>query len=112
MRYIGNTLKRRMNMLEIDATTLAEMAFMDEGMIKNIVDNKITYEKIDKIDVNLICNVLHCDEGCFESSYTHNDFLSETIDKEKDSAKSKKVKVKIQDFLSDFIFVNEVMSDK
>ena len=34
MRYIGNTLKRRMDMLEINAATLAEMTFMDECLIE------------------------------------------------------------------------------
>ena len=46
MRYIGNTLKRRMDMLEINAATLAEMTFMDECLIRNIINNKIPYEKI------------------------------------------------------------------
>lgn len=62
MRYIGNTLKRRMDMLEINAATLAEMTFMDECLIRNIINNKIPYEKIDKFDMALICNLLHCDE--------------------------------------------------
>lgn len=112
MRYIGNTLKKRMDMLEIDATTLAEMTFMDVSMIRNIVDNKIPYEKIDKFDVGLICNALHCDEQYFEHSDIHKDFLSEIFDKEKDSNASKKTKIKIQEFLSDFMFLNEVMSEK
>ena len=30
-----------MDMLEIDAATLAEMAFMDAEVVKNIVNNKI-----------------------------------------------------------------------
>ena len=38
MRYIGNTLKRRMDMLEINAATLAEMTFMDECLIRNIIN--------------------------------------------------------------------------
>ena len=58
MRYIGNTLKRRMDMLEINAATLAEMTFMDECLIRNIINNKIPYEKIDKFDMALICNLL------------------------------------------------------
>ena len=49
MRYIGNTLKRRMDMLEINAATLAEMTFMDECLIRNIINNKIPYEKIGEL---------------------------------------------------------------
>lgn len=112
MRYIGNTLKRRMDMLEINAATLAEMTFMDECLIRNIINNKISYEKIDKFDMALICNLLHCDEQYFAHPNIHNDFLDRVFDKEKDSNTSMKVKIKIRDFLSDFMFVNEVLSDE
>lgn len=112
MRYIGNVLKERMNTLEIDATTLAEMVFMDEGTIRNIINNEIPYEMIEKFDIALICNVLHCDEQYFAYPNIHEDFLTVIFDQEKDSTKSKKVKIKIHNFLNDFIFVNEAMSDK
>lgn len=111
MRYIGNALKRRMDMLEINAATLAEMTFMDECLIRNIINNKIPYEKIDKFDMALICNLLHCDEQYFAHPNIHNDFLDRVFDKEKDSNASKKTKIKIHDFLNDFIFVNEIMSE-
>lgn len=112
MRYIGNTLKRRMDMLEINAATLAEMTFMDECLIRNIINNKIPYEKIDKFNMALICNFLHCDEQYFAHPNIHNDFLDRILDKEKDSIKSKKIKIKIQDFLNDFMFINGVVSGK
>lgn len=111
MRYIGNALKRRMDMLEINAATLTEMTFMDECLIRNIINNKIPYEKIDKFDMALICNLLHCDEQYFAHPNIHNDFFDRVFDKEKDSNTSKKTKIKIHDFLNDFIFVNEIMSE-
>lgn len=98
--------------LEINAATLAEMTFMDECLIRNIINNKIPYEKIDKFDMALICNLLHCDEQYFAHPNIHNDFLDRVFDKEKDSNTSMKVKIKIRDFLSDFMFVNEVLSDE
>lgn len=110
-RYIGDTLKKRMDILEIDAATLAEMAFMDAEVVKNIVNNKIPYEKIDQFDMALISSALHCNEQYFEYPDTHNDFLGKVIDKEKDSDASKKAKIKIQDFLNDFIYVNKIMSE-
>lgn len=112
MRYIGNTLKRRMDMLEIDAAILAEMVFMDEGTIRNIINNEIPYEMIDEFDMALISSVLHCNEQYFEYPDTHNDFLDRVFDKEKDSNSSKKAKIKIQDFLNDFMFINGVVSEK
>lgn len=90
----------------------AEMTFMDECLIRNIINNKIPYEKIDKFDMALICNLLHCDEQYFAHPNIHNDFLDRVFDKEKDSNTSMKVKIKIRDFLSDFMFVNEVLSDE
>jgi len=85
---------------------------MDECLIRNIINNKIPYEKIDKFDMALICNLLHCDEQYFAHPNIHNDFLDRVFDKEKDSNTSMKVKIKIRDFLSDFMFVNEVLSDE
>ena len=101
-----------MDMLEIDAATLAEMSFVDEEIIRKIIENKIPYEKIDKFDLALICNVLHCDEQYFKYSDVCRDFLDRVFDKEKDSNASKKTKIKIQDFLNDFMFINGVVSRK
>ena len=112
MRYIGNVLKERMDMLEIDTATLAEMVFMDVEKIWNIAENKIPYEKIDEFDMALICNALHYNEQYFEYLDIHNDFLDRVFDKEKDSNVSKKVKIKIQDFLNDLMFINGVVSEK
>ncbi|CUP52635.1 Uncharacterised protein [Anaerostipes hadrus] len=112
MRYIDNALKRRMDMLEIDAATLAEMSFVDEEIIRKIIENKIPYEKIDKFNMALICNLLHCDEQYFAHPNIHNDFLDRVFDKEKDSNASKKTKIRIQDFLNDFMFINGVVSEK
>ena len=60
----------------------------------------------------LICNFLHCDEQYFAYPNIHNDFLERILDKEKDSNASKKTKIKIQDFLNDFMFINGVVSEK
>lgn len=113
MQYIGSELQDRMNLLGIDISTLSEMTFMDEEVISDIINNKSSYEEIEEFDLLLICNALHCDVQYFVDSKVRNcDLLISTMNRGKDSAKSKNVKAKIQDFMNDYAFVNEVLSEE
>ena len=38
MQYIGSELQDRMNLLGIDVSTLSEMTFMDEDVLKDILN--------------------------------------------------------------------------
>lgn len=110
MQYIGSELQDRMNMLGISVSTLSDMTFMDEEIINDIIDNKFAFEEIDEFDFSLICSVLHCDAQYFvDSEVRSRDLLISTMNRGKDSVKSKFVKAKIQDFMNDFAFVNEVL---
>lgn len=110
MKYIGKELQDRMSLLGVDISTLAEITFMDEKTISDIIENRISYEDIDKFDMSLICNALHCDSQYFiDDKVKNKDLLISAMNARKDSIKSKNVKVKIQDFINDFVFVNEVM---
>ena len=93
MQYIGSELQDRMNLLSIDVSTLSEITFMDEETISDIIENRISYEDVDEFDMSLICSALHCDAQYF-------------------SVRSKNVKAKIQDFMNDFAFVNEVLLEE
>ena len=104
MKYIGSELQDRMNLLGIDVSTLAEITFMDEETISDIIENRVSYEDIDEFDMSLICSALHCD--------AHKDLLISTMNRGRDSVKSKNVKAKIQDFMKDFAFVNEVLLEE
>lgn len=110
MQYIGSELQDRMNMLGISVSTLSDMTFMDEEIINGIIDNKFAFEEIDDFDFALICSALHCDTQYFVDGEVRNrDLLISTMNGGKDSVKSKIVKAKIQDFMNDFAFVNEVL---
>ena len=110
MKYIGKELQDRMSLLGVDISTLAEITFMDEKTISDIIENRISYEDIDEFDMSLICNALHCNSQYFIDDKVRNkDLLISTMNARKDSIKSKNVKSKIQDFMNDFVFVNEVM---
>lgn len=110
MQYIGSELQDRMDLLGIDVSALSEMAFMDEDIINDIIEDKISYEDVDEFDMSLICSALHCDPHYFiDSEIRNKDLLVSTMNRGKDTVKSKKVKAKIQDFMNDFAFVNEIL---
>lgn len=110
MQYIGSELQDRMDLLGIDVSALSEMAFMDEDVINDIIEDRISYEDVDEFDMSLICSALHCDSHYFiDSEIRNKDLLVSTMNRGKDTVKSKKVKAKIQDFMNDFAFVNEIL---
>lgn len=113
MQYIGSELQDRMNLLGIDISTLSEMTFIDEAVIWGIINNESAYEEIDEFDLSLICSALHCDIKYFIDGDVRNyDLLISTMNRGKDSVKSRNVKAKIQDFMNDFAFVNEVLLEE
>ena len=110
MQYIGRELQDRMDLLDISISALSEMTFVDEDTLGKIIKNKLAYDDIDEFDMSLICSALHCDEHYFiNSEVRKKDLLVSTMNRGKDSIKSQKVKAKIQDFMNDFAFVNEIM---
>ena len=113
MQYIGGELRNRMELLGISISALSEMTFIDEDVINDIIANKLAYEDIDEFDMSLICSTLHCDDDYFVDDEVRNkDLLVSTMNRGKDSAKSKKVKAKIQDFMNDFAFINEILLEE
>lgn len=113
MQYIGSELQDRMNLLGINVSALSEITFIDEETISDIIENRIAYEDVDEFDMSLICSALHCDVQYFIDDEVRNkDLLISTMNRGKDSVKSKKVKAKIQDFMNDFAFINEVLLEE
>lgn len=113
MQYIGSELQDRMNLLGINISTLSEMTFIDEEVISDIISNETAYEEIDEFDLLLICSALHCDSQYLIDGEVRNcDLLISTLNRGKDSVKSKNVKAKIQDFINDYAFVNEVLLEE
>lgn len=86
---------------------------MDEDTINGMMENKLAYEDIDEFDIALICSALHCDNRYFtDSKVRDKDLLISTMNRGKDSVKSKNVKAKLQDFINDFAFVNETLLEE
>lgn len=82
-------------------------------LLGGIIDNELSYEDIDEFDLSMICSALHCDSRYFVDSEVKNeDLLVSTMNRGKDTIKSKNVKAKIQDFMNDYAFVNDVLSEE
>lgn len=112
MCYIGNELQSRMSLLGIAVEDLAGKAFMDVDNINGIVNNEVALEEIDEFDLSLICSVLHCQpEYFFDENVRNRDLLVSTMNRGKDNNKSMNVKAKLQDFISDFAFLNDVLAE-
>lgn len=112
MLYIGEDMQNRMNLLELTADEVADKAFMEKEEIDAIIQNRTALEEIDEFDMSLICGVLHCKPEFFtDTDIREKDLLSAFMNRGLDNGKSMNVKAKIQDFMSDFAFVTDVLSE-
>ena len=113
MQYIGSELQDRMKLLNINVSTLSQITFIDKETIRDIIGNRLSYKDVDEFDMQLICSALHCDTQYFIDGEARNkDLLISTVNNKKDSVKSNTVKAKIQDFMKDFVFVNDILLEK
>lgn len=111
MFYFGDDLKERMILLGFDTAKLAELTFIEPSEIEEMINNEIPYNEIDDFDMSLICNALHCDTKYFvDSSVKSKDLVYATMNRGNDTQKSRTIKAKIQDFIKDYTFINEVYS--
>lgn len=112
MLYIGKDVQDRMKLLGLTADEVADKAFVDKEQIDAIVQNQIALEEIDEFDLSLICGVLHCTPEFFQDTVTKsNDLLVASMNRGLDNENSMKIKAKIQDFMRDFTFVEDILSE-
>lgn len=112
MLYIGDIMQERMMQLGLTAVDVADKTFLEEEMVKAIIDNEIEFGAIDPFDISLICNVLHCKVEFFTDDEAKNkDLLFSSLNRGNDNSKSNNVKVRIQDFINDFVFVTDILSE-
>lgn len=112
MLYIGNDMQERMNLLGLTVEEVADKTFLEEEVIHAIISNEIALEEMDEFDLSLICGVLHCREEYFtDSNVKEKDLLLVSMNRGMDNQKSRNVKAKIQDFMNDFAFVTDVLSE-
>lgn len=111
MHYIGNELQHRMTLLGITETELSEITFLDEDLIRKVLNNTVVQEEIEEFDFDLICSALHCDTKYFTDAAIREKDLLFSTSNSKDTAKSNKIKANIQQFLQDYTFINSIISE-
>ena len=112
MLYIGKDVQDRMDLLGLTVEEMADKTFLEKEMIIAIINDQIPLEEIEGFDFSLICSVLHCQEDFFTNPEAREkDLLSASMNRGLDNKQSMNVKAKLQDFMSDFAFVTEVLSE-
>lgn len=111
MQHIRNELQDRMDLFGIDISTLSNMAFVDETIIRDMLNENVMPEDMDEFDLSLICNALHCDIQYFTDDETRKKDLLVSSANKKDTIKSNYVKAKLQDFMTDYAFIDSILSE-
>lgn len=112
MLYIGTDMQNRMDLLGLTVNEVAEKTFLEESFINAILCNEVAFEDVDEFDLNLICSVLHCKPEYFtDESVKSKDLLLVSMNRGCETKQSRMVKAKIQDFMNDFAFVDEVLAE-
>ncbi len=108
----GETLELRMSQLGMDLLALSDLSLVDYDVVKKIVDGLITIEQIDEFELNLISGALHCKPEFFLDENDRNkDLVFSAMNRGHDNKESISAKIKIQDFMEDMNFINEVLSE-
>lgn len=109
MQYIGKELRMRMEILGLSISELAEKTFLEEKEVEDIINDKYKLNEIDEFDLELICSAIHCKPDFFTNVLVKKrDLLIGTQNRGKDNKKAIDVKAKIQDYINDFEFINEI----
>ena len=108
MLYIGKEVQDRMELLGLTIKEVADKTFLEEDVVAAIINK----ENIEEFDFSLLCSVLHCQEDFFtDSEARERDLLSASMNRGLDDKKSMNVKAKLQDFMNDFAFVTDILSE-
>lgn len=106
---IGKILKERMNLFDISISELSERTLIDENQIKNILQDKLTIEQIDIFDLDVISYELYCTPEYFIDHKTREaDVLFTCRNRGTDNLQSILAKARIQKFVRDIVFLEEV----
>lgn len=106
-------LQKRMRLLGLSVEELAKKVFIEPQYAQAIFEGKVSLDDVDEFDLSLICSALHCKPEFFiDENVRKRDLLSNANLKKSDNRQSIKAKARIQDFINDFVFVKEVLSER
>ena len=107
--FIGEIVANRMKLLGLTTKVLSDETFIDEKLIKSLVNNKISINEMDFMDLEFISEALYCDVEYFlDEKKMEKDVLNSSLNRGTDSVKSNIVKVKLQSIMNDFDFISNI----
>ncbi|GAE26880.1 hypothetical protein JCM9140_2985 [Halalkalibacter wakoensis JCM 9140] len=110
--YIGDVLKERMDCFNMSGDELCEEALIDADDLKSILNNEVSYDKIDELTISFISQVLYCKPEYFISEqYRDNDLVKSCLNRGSSTPKSNEVKGILQGFSEDLSFLMELKRD-
>ena len=107
---IGKLLKERMKLLEISFDDLVNITYIDSDLLEQLYNNELDFEKLDEYDKEILANALFCSKNYFlDENERKYDIVISSLNrgKEQDN-KAIMTKCKLQRFVNDFVFVNEL----
>ena len=90
---------------------LADKSFLTKEYIEEILSDSVVLEGINDYDLALICNILGVKEEYFSDEKVRNNDLLTDGDTKK-VKKVKEVKVRLQNYMNDFNFLNLIKERK
>lgn len=106
---IGEILEERMKCLGINIDELSEKSLIDKEVLIEIINNERT---IDELELDFISQVLYCTQDYFkDSDIRKKDVLNCALNRGNSDVKSNIVKVKLQQFASDFEFLMTIYKE-
>lgn len=107
--YIGAIVSERMAALGMNFQKVLEDSFIEEEVLKGILNNELCLSEIDIVDQEFLASVIKCPIEYFSDSAIREKYRLGLDDK--NTIKSNTVKAKIQCFMDDFDFINKIYEE-
>lgn len=108
---IGTILKKRIDLIGINIEELSKKTFIDEKIIKELMNNKYDFEMLDEFDKSLLADALYCSENYFiDEKEREKDLICSSLNRgTKQDKETINAKCKIYKFVKDYIFIKEII---
>lgn len=110
---IGKLLRDRRKLLEISLDDLVNMTYIDSDLIEQLYNNELDFEDLDEYDKEILTNSLFCSKNYFidENERKYDIVMSSLNRGQEQDIKAILTKCKLQRYVRDFIFVNELRKE-
>ena len=109
---LGNLIKGRMELFNMDMASLSTASFVDIETLRHILADDLE-EEIDEFDINMIASSLYCTPEYFrDDGVRARDIVTNSLNRGIENTKSIFSKAKIQNLVRDFVFIQEIMESR